>query len=319
MKNKGIIFFLIVLAVVIVVVMMGDFLSDRPDKRDSNPYEYSVDEFKEVAPELIFYKESKNFKIGFEKPAGIDIRNDSIFLVGDKSLKIIDCNGNLINEISLADEPRTVESADGLIYVAFVKKVLVYLPDGTLIREWETLHENSLITAISAFEGNVFVADAGMRKVCRFSKQGELLNEFEGKSGDDVLHGFIIPSPYFDLDINPDGDLWIVNPGKHALENYTFGGNLRSHWENTSINIEGFSGCCNPAHFTFLSDGSFVTSEKGMVRVKVHKPSGEFLGVVAAPSQFKDEGEAPDVAVDNAGNIYALDFDQKILRVFEPK
>jgi hypothetical protein len=319
MKNKGIIIFLIVLAVVIVAVMMNDFLSDRPDKRDENPYEYNVDEFKEVAPELIFYKEAKNFKIGFEKPAGIDIRNDSIFLVGDKSLKIVDCNGVLINEISLPDQPQTVESAEGLIYVAFEKQVLVYFSDGTLLREWETLHENSLITAISAFGENVFVADAGMRKVYHFSKEGELLNEFEGKSGDDVLHGFIVPSPYFDLDINPDGDLWVVNPGKHALENYTFGGNLRSHWENTGINIEGFSGCCNPAHFTFLSDGSFVTSEKGMVRLKIYRPSGEFSGVVAAPNQFKDEGEAPDVAVDNAGNIYALDFDRKILRVFEPK
>jgi hypothetical protein len=41
--------------------------------------------------------------------------------------------------------------------------------------------------------------------------------------------------------------------------------------------------------------------------------------VVAAPAKFKDEGEAPDVAVDNSGNIYALDFDKKMIRVFEQK
>jgi hypothetical protein len=56
-----------------------------------------------------------------------------------------------------------------------------------------------------------------------------------------------------------------------------------------------------------------------LVRIKVYKPSGEFSGVVAAPEKFKDEGEAPDVAADENGNVYALDFDKKIIRVFEPK
>jgi hypothetical protein len=85
------------------------------------------------------------------------------------------------------------------------------------------------------------------------------------------------------------------------------------------MQTEGFSGCCNPAHFTFLPDGRFVTSEKGLVRIKTYKPSGEFEGVVAAPSKFKNEGEAPDIAADSNGNIYALDFDKKMIRVFEAK
>jgi hypothetical protein len=85
------------------------------------------------------------------------------------------------------------------------------------------------------------------------------------------------------------------------------------------MQTEGFSGCCNPAYFTFLPDGRFVTSEKGLVRIKTYKPSGEFEGVVAAPAKFKDDGEAPDVAADSQGNIYALDFDKKMIRVFEPK
>jgi hypothetical protein len=121
------------------------------------------------------------------------------------------------------------------------------------------------------------------------------------------------------MDINADGDLWVVNPGLHALENYTTDGQLREHWNSTTMQTEGFSGCCNPAHFTFLPDGRFITSEKGLVRIKTYKPSGEFEGVVAAPAKFKDEGEAPDIAVDSQGNIYALDFDKKMIRVFEKK
>jgi sugar lactone lactonase YvrE len=155
----------------------------------------------------------------------------------------------------------------------------------------------------------------------KFNTKGELQNEFGGKVSEDALHGFIVPSPYFDIDITEYGDLWVVNPGLHTLENYTSEGNLREHWKASGAKTEGFSGCCNPAHYCFLPDGSFVTSEKGLVRIKVYKPSGEFSGVVAGPNKFDDkiEGQAPDVAVDSQGNIYALDLDRNVLRVFEKK
>jgi hypothetical protein len=319
MKNKGIVIFLIILAVVIIAIIVGDYVSDRPDKRGTNPYEYNVDEYKNVDPELIKYQETKNFKIGFETPTGITVANDKIYVTGDRSLKIIDFSGKLLNEIQLQDNPKTVEVSDEKIFVVADKKIVVFSMDGKELNDWVLDNDNSYLTAISVYEGNVFVADAGLRKVYRFSENGELLNDFEGKKGDDVVHGFIIPSPYFDLDVTQYGDLWVVNPGMHSIENYTFEGNMRAFWENTGIHTEGFSGCCNPAYITFLEDGSFVTSEKGMVRIKIYRPSGEFESVVAAPVKFKDEGEAPDVAADSSGNIYALDFDRKIIRVFEPK
>lgn len=319
MKNKGIIIFLIVLAVVIVGVIAGDYISGRPDKSAPNPFAYDVNDFKNVPEEMIHYKESKNFKLGFEKPTALAINSDMLFVAGDKKLQIIDLSGKLETEINLPDSPKTLEVNDGKIYVSINNQISVYDMSGTLLKEWEKLGENSLITAIAAFEKNVFVADAGKRKVIRYDLEGEKLAEFDGKADEGVVHGFIVPSPFFDLDINPDGDLWVVNPGMHALENYTEDGSLREHWNRTTMKTEGFSGCCNPASFTFLPDGRFVTSEKGLVRIKTYKPSGEFDGVVAAPAKFTDEGEAPDVATDSQGNIYALDFDKKMIRVFEEK
>ncbi len=321
MKNKGIIIFLIVLALVIVGVMVGDWYSKRPDNMEANKFAFSVDEFRNVPDDLIHYKETKNFKVGFEEPAGITIAEDKIYAVGDKKLKVIDRSGNLLNEFELTEEPHTLEVSGDVIYVAFEKRIQLMNLTGETMAEWKLTDDNSYITAIAAYEENVFVADAGTRKVMRFNKAGELQNEFEGKVSEDVLHGFIVPSPYFDMDINEYGDLWVVNPGLHTLENYTTEGNLREHWKASGAQTENFSGCCNPAHYTFLPDGSFVTSEKGLVRIKVYKPSGEFLGVVAAPNKFdtKIEGQAPDVAVDSEGNIYALDFDRKVLRVFEMK
>jgi len=319
MKNKGIIIFLIVLAVVIIAVIAGDYLSGRPDKSAPNPFAYDVNDFKNVPEEIIHFKESKNFKLGFEQATALTIELDKLYVTGDSKLQVIDLSGKLISEINLPEKPQTVDVYEGKIYVSVNNQILVYDQAGTLLNQWEKLGENSLITAIATFENNVFVADAGKRKVLRYSLQGEKLAEFDGKADDGVIHGFIIPSPFFDLDINVDGNLWVVNPGLHALENYTEDGNLREHWNNTTMQTEGFSGCCNPAHFTFLPDGRFVTSEKGLVRIKTYKTSGEFEGVVAAPAKFTNEGEAPDIAVDSQGNIYALEFDKKMIRVFEPK
>ena len=321
MKNKGIIIFLIALAAIIVVVMVGDWYSKRPDKMEANKFAYSIDEFKNVPDEQILYKETKNFKLGVEQPKGITIHSDKIYLVGDKKLKIIDFTGKLLQEVQFAEKPHTVEVAENKIYIAFEKQIKVIDETGKELDTWKLPNDNSYLTAIAVNNKDVFVADAGTRKIMRFNVKGKLQNDFEGKVSEDVLHGFIVPSPYFDIDINEYGDLWVVNPGLHTLENYTAEGRLREHWKASGNQTENFSGCCNPAHYCFLPNGSFVTSEKGLVRIKIYKPSGEFLGVVAPPNKFDDniEGQAPDVAVDSAGNIYALDLDRKVLRVFELK
>jgi len=319
MKNKGIIIFLIILAVVIVAVIAGDYLSDKPDKSGPNPFEYNVDNFKTVDSTLIHFKETKNYRISFETPAAITISGNKIFLAGDSKIQVIGLDGSLTQEITLSGQPQAVEVFGENIFVAISNAVNVYNGTGMLLKTWPTLTDSAMVTAIAASETSVFVADAGNRKVHRYNHAGQLLASFDGKADEGVLHGFIIPSGFFDLDINPDGDLWVVNPGMHALENYTEEGNLREHWNNTNMMTEGFSGCCNPAHYTFLPDGRFVTSEKGLVRVKTYKQSGEFEGVVAAPVKFAEEGKAPDVATDSVGNVYALDFDKKMIRVFEPK
>lgn len=319
MKNKGIVIFLIVLAVVIVAIIAGDYLSDKPDKTGPNPFEYNVDNFKIVDSTLIHFKETRNYRIAFETPVAITISGEKIYLAGDNKIQVIGLDGILFSEIGLTGMPQAVEVFGEKIFVAIANTVNVYTETGSILKTWPALTDSALVTAIAVSETWVFVADAGNRKVHRYNHDGQLLASFDGKAAEGELHGFIIPSPNFDLDINPDGDLWVVNPGMHSLENYTEEGNLREHWNNTSMMLEGFSGCCNPAHFCFLPDGRFVTSEKGLVRIKIHKQSGEFDCVVAAPVKFTEEGKAPDIAVDAAGNVYALDFDKKMIRVFEPK
>ena len=319
MKNKGIVIFLIILAVIIIGIVALDYNSTRPDEQPANPYEFNVDSFSKIDSALILYRENRQFSISFSEPAGVCWRDNQLFIVGDQKMQVIQQNGKLLKEVNFDKKPTCIYASAGNIFVGFRKSVQVLNRDGVKITDWNLFSDSTVITSIAEQSGTVFVADAGKRMVRKFNLEGKAMGEIEGKAGNDQIHGFIIPGPHFDLAFNADGELWVVNPGRHALENYTTDGNLRTWWQASSIKIEGFSGCCNPVSFAFLPDGSFVTSEKGMIRIKTYKPSGEFSGVVAAPSKFVTDGHAPDLAVDNEGNIYALDIDKKILRLFVKK
>ncbi len=112
---------------------------------------------------------------------------------------------------------------------------------GQRITSWESLGEKAVITSLALKGDLLFVADAGQRRIVRFSSAtGHILGHFTGKTQFDNSYGFVVPSPTFDLGVNEEGELWVVNPGMHALENYSSDGNLRGYWESISMEIEGF-------------------------------------------------------------------------------
>jgi len=208
---------------------------------------------------------------------------------------------------------------DDNIYIGFESHVGLFNQEGKQVQSWEDLGPRCVITSIAIKGEQVYVADAGNRRVIIYNPSGGVIGEFEGKATSEAGHGFIIPSPNFDIVVNTFGELWVVNPGKHAIENYTDNGEMRGYWEKSSMSVEGFTGCCNPAEIAVLNDGSFVTSEKGLVRIKVYDASGKLKSVVAPPDKFIEEGKAPEVVADDKGNIFALDFDKKMIRIFELK
>jgi hypothetical protein len=317
MSKKGIYIFLTALAAIIVVVIAGDFAGNKPGKRPPNPFEYNMTDLKKVDPEQILYRETRNFRLKMEQPAGMTIFEDRIYVVGDNLLQVIGTDGSLIREITLPFNPLTVEVTNDKIFLSAFETIHVYDPEGTKLAEWTGFDEKVYLSALAFWEGSLFIADAARRRVYRYNEEGIRELEFEGKVTDDALHGFIVPSACFDLAINEFGDFWVANPGKHALENYTLNGALRGYWSSQFSDVKGFTGCCNPAFFTFLPGGNFITSEKGVLRIKEYKPSGEFVGVVAGPAKFIDEGNVSDVAADSQGRIYACDPDKKSIRVFE--
>lgn len=319
MKKSLIILFLIIMAAIIVFVVTKDLVSNRPENRALNPYEYNIVKYKSVDSTKVHYTETQNISLNTQKPKGLAYANQKLYIISDSLLQVITVEGKEVIKTKLPASPSCITVTEKNIFIGFTNFIARYDLNGKLSGNWVPLDQKTLLTALAVKGELLFAADAGNRRVIRYATDGKMLDSFDGKANKTDTHGFIIPSPYFDLAFNGDGELWVVNPGKRTLEQYQDTGKFRTFWTNDEVGIEGFWGCCNPAHIAFLPDGSFVTSEKNNVRIKVYKPSGEFDCVVAPSEKFPSEELAPDLAVSSTGDIYALDFGKKVIRLFQHK
>ncbi|NQU35375.1 MAG: hypothetical protein HQ521_19285 [Bacteroidetes bacterium] len=318
-QNKLIIAVAIIFILAIVAFMAWDFFGDN--KPEKNVYEYNLDNYNEVDTNLIDYTEIQQINPDIEVINCISVDfDDNIYVAGDSVINIYNSAGILINEIlTNSDATCITVDQDNNIYLGAKDHVEIWDTNGSRKSTWESFNEKSIITSIAISDSNVFVADAGNKIIYHYNIVGKFINEIGRKDSLSGIQGFVIPSPYFDVAIGRDGEIWAVNSGRHQLEAYKADGSLISSWKKTSMGLNGFSGCCNPSHIALLNDGSFVTSEKGLVRIKIHKPSGEFSSVVAAPDNFEKGTRGLDLAVDSKDRIIVLDPKKGILRIFQHK
>ena len=296
---------------------------------------YNIDDLIKIDPALILYAlASEPINTGFNQSYSIATdSNGNIYTAGDKAIRLFDSSGNFKEEIKLDNPPRCLTVAENAkIYIGMNNYIQVYDTQTKQLTSWQPLDDDSLLTSIAVLKNNVFVADAGNRIVLRFDTEGKLINRIGKKDKDRNIPGFVIPSPYLDIAVGSDGLLRVVNPGRHRIEAYTFGGDLEFWWGVYSPNVEGFCGCCNPVNFVILGDDSFVTCEKGLVRVKIYDVDGNFVGVVAGPEQLLEAGEAKicqipancqsggfDLAVDDQQRILVLDTIRNVIKIFVKK
>lgn len=315
--NRTIQILLIVAILVIAAVVLYDSLSTRIDKRPDNPYQYSVAEFKPVDESLLSHREVRQIEV--DNPVAFTWKNEKLFLLSGNNLQVITPEGRELLNRSIDTNPQSIlVDHDEQIIITFENYLMALDSEGNELYRSEMLYEGSLLTSMAISGETLFVADAGNRKVWMLNKELEVLDSFKGESGVSALHGFILPGMHFHLAVNEEDELWITNPGVHRIQNYSLTGRLRRDWGQPSFGVEGFSGCCNPYYFTFLSDGKFVTSEKGIIRVKIYRESGELESVVAPAEMFPNGEKAPAIAVDEQDQIWLLDFDKKMLRLFRP-
>jgi hypothetical protein len=324
---------LIALAVVVAVVAVVklDVVGSKGGGL-SKEFKYEVNELARIDPNLIIYEEAAEpIKTGLTKTYGIAVDSKgSVYVAGDKAVHIFAQSGDQLSEINLDDMPRCLTvTTDGTTYVGFKDHVEVYDAQGQRQASWDSLGLKAILTSIAVSGDNVLVADAGNRIVIRYDTEGSIINKIGKRDPFQNIPGFVIPSPYFDIAIPKDGLLRAVNPGRLRIEAYTLDGDIEFWWGAPSAAIEGFCGCCNPVNIAVLPDGSFVTCEKGLVRIKIYNSGGSFVGVVAGPEQFGAGGTTKicmlpeecqtsgfDVAVDSEGRVFVLDTVDNIVKVF---
>jgi hypothetical protein len=310
---------------VIIVLSMAGILffgykaiQENSKRNQDNPFEYDIERFKESDASLLHFSEVGRIPLELPHVYGLAVGpEENIYVSGDKTILIFNGEGIHQSTISVGEPVHCLAVEKNRdVYLGMNDHVEVYDLDGKKKAEWESRGEEAIFTSIALSEDSVFVADAGNLIVWKFDKSGNLLKKIGEKDEKKDIPGFIIPSPYFDVAVDPDGFLWAANTGRHSLENYTMDGGFRTSWGEFSMGIEGFCGCCNPTHFIFLEDGSFITSEKGIARIKVHNQLGEMVSVVAGPDQFVEGTVGLDLAVDSAQRILVLDPKQKLVRIF---
>ncbi|MCP4903262.1 MAG: hypothetical protein GY906_40390 [bacterium] len=292
----------------------------REEGTTAKSLEYSIDHLRHVDPELLAYDEVTPIDVAADKLRGISAgTRGRVFVAADTAL--IGFSGNRETHRFDVEAPAgcLAIDEDGDLYVGFDSHVEVWSHEGQRVAAWQPVASEAMITSVALTEDEVLVADAGTKLVHRYDRQGQEIGVIGKKDEDRGISGFIVPSPFFDLAVGSDGFAWVVNPGRQSIENYAPDGSLRSSWGEAGMDIEGFCGCCNPTHLSVLPDGSFVTAEKGLPRVKVYAPTGKLKAVVAGPDQFTEGVVGLDLAVDEMGRILVLDPAQKAIRVFQEK
>ena len=225
--------------------------------------------------------------------------NGSLLVGDDNGISAYYMNGEKLTAIPLKGGVVSMAVDKGIIYAAQSRQIFVV--NGSETKKWIEFDSRTRITAMVISHGLLFVADAGNRKVFCYDLKGKKLWETSG-SGEDK---FIIPSPYFDLVPDGYGGVWVVNPGRHRIENYSAEGKFKALWK--PLDQKTFMGCCNPAYLGILSGDRFVTLEKGKVRSRLFAPSGSLIDYVAPEGDFSNGPFQYDLAVLPDNRVAILD------------
>ena len=309
----------VTVATIVAVILIG---RQGPHSKSLGPqFSYEVDRYRHTDPSLVKYQETGSIQTPYETVHGICVgSDDSIYTIGDRKLTKHSPDGSEVFTASLDATPTCITISDGeRIAIGFRNHIELFSAKGKREKSWTKAGVKSHFTSIATSPSAVYVADAGKRSVGVYDWSGNLLQEIDGKGVDDDARGFVIPSPYFDVAMGKEGLVWIINPGRHRVESYTTDGQFELSWGKTAMKVDGFSGCCNPVHLAVLPDGDFVTSEKGLNRIKTFAADGSFRDVVAGSEAFgpAENADDIDIAVDSKGRILALDPWKRTILIFE--
>jgi hypothetical protein len=278
--------------------------------------DYDITNPRPIDPALVHYHSASTQETALRSARSISVdAMGDVILVGGRTLQFT-APGQSRKEWDLNSTANAACASDNAVYVAMKDHVEVFGSDGAPKAVWPDLGDGAYLTGIAAAGDHVFVADSGRRMVVHTDRFGKVTNEIGRADPARGIPGLLLPSPYLGVAVAADGTIWVNDAGRHRMENYTPDGTLERYWGEPGPSVGAFSGCCNPAGFAILQDGSFVTAEKGVPLVKRYLADGRFDSVVAAPSAFSAGTSSIQVAVDAKDRVLVLERGSGTVHVF---
>jgi outer membrane protein assembly factor BamB len=263
---------------VLLLVFAGYVILDVIRKKEPARDTSTIPEYSGVTDKWIV---SKVFEPGKGQLNAVTVsENGRIFLGGEPFIACYDTGFNLIWEYKTGMPVTALTVSGNSLFASVQGTILVLSMDGEKTDEWGPFENNSMITSLSANEQYVAFADAANKTVFILDKKG-VVKFLIGKSDEP----FIIPSSYFDIALTSDNILYAANTGNRRIEKRSIDGKLLEYFGEPGTEPGAFCGCCNPAHFTLIP-GGFITSEKGINRIKILNIKGEFVEFVSSVNKF---------------------------------
>ena len=288
---------------------------DHPAK---NPYELGLDSIGKIAKEKYCDVKVSMLKIPFETSKALAVdKDDNMYVSGDHSILILSKEGSKITQFDTDITATALAiSENKIIYAALENHIATYSYAGELLKVWPSFKKESYITSLVIIGTKIFIADAELEVVHEYKSDGTYLRSIGSKDKEEA-DSFILPSYFFDVAVAPDQTLWAANTGKHKLVSFDSDGKLSTYWGETSAAVEDFCGCCNPSHFAIMHDGSFITAEKGIVRVKKYSKTGKFECAIAGPDQFEASSTGLEIAINSENDILVLEPALRKIHIFK--
>jgi hypothetical protein len=300
---------LTVLSVLVIVAFITYIIYDVIKPSDS------LNEPKtSVVPEMAdAWKISNEFQVSEGKLEAVSVTPAGlVYLGGDSFVSCYDKDLKLKWNIKTQAPVTSLSNYGDTVYASTMEQILVINRDGKLLNEWGPFEDSCIITSVSSNLKFVAFADAGNKIVYILDRGGEV-KKMIGQNDKQ----FIIPSPYFDVALDKENNLYAANTGERRIETRTIDGALKSWFGEPGIAPERFAGCCAPPHFALIPEG-FVTSEKGINRIKILNKKGEFVEYVNSKNNFV-KSIPLDVASADGITIYAANPADSKLYVFNRK
>jgi hypothetical protein len=235
-----------------------------------------------------------------------------LYAGGDSFIKCYSSEMKELWHLTCPGKITALAAGDSILYAASEDVIYLVSLYGKITGEWGPYEAGSFFTSITANKDYVAVADAVNKIVFIIRKDGEVAS-MVGHFGEKL----IIPSPYFDVCLTPDNNLYMAHTGSFRIEKRTIEGILTDTYGRSGTGPGDFCGCCNPAHFTIIPQG-FLTAEKGINRIKILDPEGGFYEYVSSENDFI--ASVPlDVASADGITIYGANPADSKLYVFVKK